>query len=146
MMRLILYGLILVFLCFAPVQRLDIAKLEPVEVVTVQNQNGTVYLATDTGAWGSGADAVAALQDMRQRTPGVIYLDTAAYLIVASSAVDSIDALRPWLKERICLCEGEGIDPVEAGELLEIHGQLPLLKSWKSGQKLPQIRDGKIIE
>ena len=145
-MRLILYGLTVVLLCFAPVQRLDIEKLEPVEVVTVQNQNGAVYLATDTGAWGSGSDAVAALQDMRQRTPGVIYLDTAVYLIVAPSALESIDVLRPWLKERIFLCEGEEIDPREAVRLLEVHGELPLLKHWENGQKLPKIQDGKIIE
>ena len=146
MIRRLLYGIILIALLAAPVQKLDIAKLEPVEVVSVEYEEETVILQTDTGAWGRGRDANSALEDMRQRTPGVIYLDTAEYLVVSPEAIGQLQQLRPLLKPGIKLCCAENVDLETAAALLEIHGDLPRLQQWKEGEKLPQIRDGKIIE
>lgn len=146
MIRKLIYLLIPALLLFAPVKKLDVAKLEPVEVVSMERRNGGILLRTDTEAWGFGADAVAALEDMQQRTPGVIYLDTAEFLLVSEAALHQIQALRPWLKERVKLCQAEEADLKTAALLLEIHGDLPRLREWKEGENLPKIRDGKIIE
>ena len=146
MIRKLIYLLILALLVFVPVKKLDVAKLEPVEVVSVQCRDGGILLQTDTEAWGFGADAAAALEDMQKRTPGVIYLDTAEFLLVSEAALHQIQALRPWLKERVKLCQAEAADLKTAAHLLEIHDDLPRLRDWIDGQILPQIQDGKFIE
>ena len=60
-MRRILYVLILVLAFIAPVDRLDIAKLQPIEAVAVYLEEGEVVLETDTGDLGRGATEELAL-------------------------------------------------------------------------------------
>lgn len=144
-MRLLVYSLVLLLLLYAPVKRLDVAKLEPIEVVCMDVSDGTTLLLTDTEAWGRGANAYEALEDMRSRTAGVIYLDTAVYLLVTEAAVGQVDDLRSCLKGTVRLCITEETNLTDMARFLEVHGPLPRLNEWKTGEKLPMLKDGKII-
>jgi len=145
-MRILLYTLILLLLLYAPVKRLDVAKLEPVEIVCMDADAGEILLSTDTEAWGRGEETASALADMQDRTPGVIYLDTAEFLLVTPAAISQIESLRPYLKESVRICGTDDTDLSGMAKFLEIHGALPTLKVWETGDSLPTINDGKIIE
>lgn len=130
-MRVIMYVVILALLFLAPVEGLDIAKLEPVQTVAVYVENGEVVLATDTQNVGRGANAQKALADLEENTPGVIYLDTAEYLLVTEDAQKYAEQLRTDLRPSVKVVLWDGISSVkDAAEYLDVRGDLPELKKW----------------
>ena len=133
-MRKILYIVILGLLFFAPLERLDVAKLLPVKAVAVYMQNDQVVMETDMAYIGRGDTALSALADLKERTPAVVYLDTAEYLLVDQAAVTQVDLLRQELKPsvKVCLCQAAG-RVQETVKYLEIHSNLPKLSQWKEG-------------
>jgi len=140
MKRLVIYVGVLVALFFAPVERADIGKLHPVEVVHVYKEEGNVVIQTDSQDMGIGESLEEAFADLKETTPGVIYLDTAEYLLISPDAVDTVDGLREILKKDVQLCYAEkGVDLTEAARFLPAHERLPQLKVWKEGEKLPYL-------
>lgn len=140
MKRILLYAGILAVLFAAPVERLDVGKLRPVQVVWVYKEDDWVVIQTDTGDVGIGETAQQALKNMEDTTSGVIYLDTAQYLLLSKDGDDAVEELRNALKPKTRICHAEGeIDIAEAGKFLSSHEDLPLLKDWKTGQNLPVI-------
>lgn len=123
-----------------PLERLDVAKLRPVQVVSVYKQNDWVIIETDTEDIGIGLTARDALKNMEDTTAGVIYLDTAQYLLLSKDAEKAVEELRDALKPdtQICFIEMK-IPLAEAGKFLAAHGNLPELKDWEEGQKLPML-------
>ena len=132
-MRKLLYVLILTLLPLAPVQRLDIAKLEPVQTVAVSAENAQVIIRTDTGDQGSGADAHEALKDLRKSAAGVIYLDTAEYLLVTESAHSHMEQLEGYFHSsvRVSLWDGQG-SVEEAAKYLSVHGTGAKISHWRT--------------
>lgn len=130
-MRKLLSIVILLLSLAAPVKRLDVAKLQPVQTVAVYLQAGEVVLATDTGSLGRGATAQQALSDMKAKAASVIYLDTAEYLLIEKNAQAQADALRPFLHSSVKVGEYGGGDVKEETAFYEVHGDLPKLKNWK---------------
>lgn len=120
-MKTLLYGLIIILSLMAPVQRLDVAKLQPVEAVAVYVKNGNVILATDTEDKGRGADADEALADLKERTPAVIYLDTARYLLIGPGAESCVDELLPHLRRSVKVRPYLGGDIKETVKYLDVH-------------------------
>lgn len=99
-----------------------------------------MVLETDTEDIGRGADALSALEDMKQTSPAVIYLDTAEYLLIAKNARNEAEQLRGVLKETVQLCvTQEKIDLQEAAKYLTVHGEFPKLRHWQAGDPLPVI-------
>ena len=140
MKRWILYGVILAALMIIPVTPLDVGKLHPVQVVLAYKENDWVIIQTDTGDVGIGGTAQQALKNMEDTSSGVIYLDTAEYLLVTREAEDAITQLRTALKPKTQICYAEPeIDIREAGKFLASHEGLPKLKDWKAGQDLPVL-------
>lgn len=144
-MRIVVYVSILALLLLAPVDRLDVAKLEPVEIVYVSNSNGIVSISTDTGAHGSGKSIIEALDMLHATTPGVVYLDTAEYLLLNRAASEQIDQLRGYFHGSVRLCLAESVDYKDLAIFLETHGEFPCLRAWKTGEMLPELVDGKIV-
>ena len=131
-MRKLLYAALLVPLFFVPLNRVNIADLLPVEAVAVYMDGEQVVLETDTQHKGAGETAEEALAALKENTPAVVYLDTAAYLLVSADALDQVESLRPYLRSsvKVCVCQGAG--RVQAAvQYLEVHGDLPTLKTWK---------------
>jgi len=65
----------------------DVAKLRPVEVLWVQVVDGEVRLHTDMGDAGRGADVNAAIEDLKQRASGKVFLKTAEYVLLSEEAL-----------------------------------------------------------
>lgn len=140
MKRILLYAAILSALLAAPVKRLDVGKLRPVQVVAVYKENQWVVIETDTGDYGIGATAEQALCNMEDTTAGVIYLDTAQYLLLRKGAENEAEQLRKVLKPDTRLCYAqEEIDIMQTGKFLAAHADLPKLKDWKKEQDLPVL-------
>lgn len=100
-MRKILYIIIIAAVLFAPVDRLDIAKLLPVEAVAVYRENDTVVLKTDTDNTGRGKTVWEALKNLKDNAVSMIYLDTADYLLIGKDAQDLAAQLQPILRRSI---------------------------------------------
>ena len=130
-MRRIAYVIILVSLFFAPLERLDVAKLLPIQAVAVYMQGDSVVLETDTKNIGRGMNVADALENLKETTPAVVYLDTAEYLLVSPDATDSAVELKNYLKPsvKVCICDGAG-RVKEAAKYVEIHGNLTKLRHW----------------
>lgn len=130
-MRWILYVVIIALALSVPVQRLDVAKLQPVEAVAVTVENGRVVLETDTEDRGEGATAIEALKDMKSKALSVIYLDTAEYLLVEEGAEEFAEELRPLLNGSVRVGSYLGGEVKTQLQYYEVHGNLPKLKQWK---------------
>lgn len=122
-MRGILYAGILLLAFFAPVKRLDIAKLQPIEAVAVSTEGDTVILRTDTGDVGKGSTAKEALDDLKESASAVIYLDTARYLLIGENAEREAESLMREMKASVKKGEYRGGDVKEEARYLDVHSE-----------------------
>lgn len=135
-MRILLYIVILLLLFMAPVQRLDVAQLEPVQTVAVSVQSGQVMIETDTGQQGSGETVADAVDKLEKATPGVIYLDTAQYLLITEDALFCAEELRPYLRSSTKVCLWDGKSSVNGAALyLRVRTNLTPFHQWKTDAK-----------
>ncbi len=132
-MRKVLYAALLIPLFFVPLNRVNVADLLPIEAVAVYMDGDQVVLETDTEHKGAGETTEKALAALKENTPAVVYLDTAEYLLVSPNATEQVESLRPHLKPsvKVCVCEAAG-KVKDAVKYLEVHGNLPRLKNWKT--------------
>lgn len=130
-MRILLSVIIIALTLAAPVKRLDVAKLQPVEAVAVYVENGQVILETDTEDRGVGKNALEALADMKAKALSVIYLDTAEYLLVQEGAEEYAIELKPMLNGSVLVGQYLKGEVREQALFYEVHGKLPKLKQWK---------------
>lgn len=135
-MRMLLYIVILALLFLAPVKRLDVAKLEPVQTVAIRVENDTVIIETDTKNAGQGKSLSKAVADLEQNTPGVIYMDTAQYVLLTEDATVYAQELTQYLHPsvKVSLWDGQG-SVEQASEYLEIRQDLMTLKRWNRDKK-----------
>ena len=88
MKRILLYLGILAAVCWAGKPGTDIGMLIPVETVFIQKLENEIVIETDSGDRGAGATMKQAAEDLKEKADGVIYLDTADYLILNREAED----------------------------------------------------------
>ncbi len=131
-MRKLLYIVILGLLFLAPLERMDVAKLLPIQAVAVYMNDGAVVLETDTEDKGRGDSVSNALEDLKKATPAVVYLDTAEFLLVSEDAVTCVEELKNYLKPsvKVCVCAAAG-RVKDVAKYLDVHGNLPKLRDWK---------------
>ena len=140
MKRIVLYMVILAALFAAPVESSDIGKLRPVQVVSVYKENNWVVMETDTEDRGYGGTAEQALKNLKDTSKGIIYLDTAEYLLLTKDTINAAEELREVLKDNVRLClAAKEIDLAAASQYLSVHGDLPKLKAWSEGEELPVL-------
>ena len=140
MKRIGLYILLMAAALLVPVERADVGKLRPIETVSVYKENGWVVLRTDTDDIGIGGTAMQALQNMKDSASGIVYLDTAQYLLIDKEAEDAAEELRQALKDRVKLCfAAKEIEPADATKYLSAHSDLPQMRTWEMGQELPVL-------
>ncbi len=132
MKRAALYAAVLLAALLLPMERYDIGKLKPVEVVHMYKERNVVILKTDTGDLGMGKSVGEAYRNLKETTAGTIFLDTADYLLVEESAKGEIGAMGRWLKPSVRMCyAGRGIDLVAAAAYLRTH--IPRTKLKENG-------------
>ena len=139
-MKIILYTVIIAVLFTAPVHRLDVARLEPVEVVYMEQTAETIKIVTDTGAEGKGESVAEALNDLKNSTAGVVYMDTADYLIVNDQAIDLINDMKCLMKDSVRLCRAQDPEMKNVADYLNTHGNYPKLKEWNAGLNIPTLK------
>lgn len=145
MKRWVVYflGLLLVGMAgLTPFRNTDIAKLQPVELLSIRMANGQIRLETDTGDFGLGATVGEALQNLKDTTAGDVFLETADHLLITKNGEHFIeqiaDDLRPGC--RLCIVEG-AVDLKEAAAYLSAHKSEMSLLDWRSGENcLPILR------
>ena len=148
MKRFPVYLVLAAVLLWVPVRRTDVGKLRPVQVIAVYEENGQIILETDTQDRGIGKTGMEALNNLKATTPAVIYLDTADFLLMGDGTDDRIAELEGRLKKSVKLCRvTEKMNLKDAAAYLRVHKQLPSLKVWKTGIKIPylQIYEGRFI-
>lgn len=144
---MVLYALILGALWFAPLNRIEIANLEPIEAVWMHLENNAVVLKTDTEDEGIGATVEEALADMKQNSTGMIYLDTARYLFIDEEAQERIGEIADYLRRSVRLCKWDGIGSLqEVVKYVDAHKIGETLQNWKSSGKLPNLPGGNLSE
>ena len=140
MKRILIYCLLLIAVVLIPVERLDVGKLEPVQAVWVYRQNENIVLETDTEDKGKGETVVAALKDLEEHCLGIIYLDTAQFLLVSEDLQEQIPELGQHLKGSVRLCVWDGKGSVEdAAEYMAAHEIGCKLRKWEPSVKLPNL-------
>ena len=112
----------------------DIAKLEPAQVLWVEESAGYVSVSTDIGQSGRGTDLAAAVRDMEQAASGTVFLDTAEYLLLSPSAEEWLPELAELLRGscRVCLVEGTA-DLEAVGAYLAVHKPGVTLRDCRKG-------------
>ena len=142
MKRIVIYCMILAAVCFVPVQKQDVASLEPVQAVWMSLEDEKVTLLTDTGDVGTGGTVQEALTDMKSKSTGIIYLDTAEFLLVTQQAQQKIPELAELLKGsvRVCLWEGQG-EITDAALYIQARKLGIRLDKWQKNADLPVIPD-----
>ena len=141
MKRTLLYVAMLTVALVIPVERTNLEEMKPVEVVYLYEEADLITLSTDTGDRGSGIDIPEAMSNLRQTTAGIIYLDTANYLLIGKETEVYVKELRPFLKDdvRICIAEGK-IDMKTVGQYLRVHQPEVKMENWEAGRKLQTLK------
>lgn len=132
MKRILIYIAILVGLLLMPMNGTDVGKLRPVEVVCLYEENGEIVLLTDTGDKGTGKTVKLALEELKQTTPGNIFLDTADFLLIREGAEGCLEEMEAYLKENVRICKvGLISDLTQAAKYLSVHKPKMKLKDRK---------------
>ena len=135
-MKWFVYVCALVMTLLAPVKRIDIAFLEPVEVVLMATEGNKVTVKTDTGEMGMGNDATDALENLVEMADGIIYLDTARYLLIPNGMEMEIETILPQFKRSIQVWRYEAEpDVAKVASYLDVHGDKWKAEGGKMGRK-----------
>lgn len=128
MRRWILYcalALGLALLGELPFRQNDVGKLLPVETSLLYIEDGQVVVETDMGLRGQGATLSAAVKDLEQRAPGVVFYDTGNYILLHESAMPLLLQLpqAEYLRGSCTVCRvaERELDLAEAGKYLAAH-------------------------
>ena len=129
MKRVLVYIAALIAALVIPLKGTNIGKLQPVGLVQLYREGNMIIIVTDTGDSGIGDTVDAAFENLEETTSGIVFLDTADFLLVSKSATDAIDALGMYLKPSVRICYAEpDIDPVQAADYLSVHRPMVRLK------------------
>ncbi len=142
MRKVLVWVLLAALVFFLPDRGTDIGKLLPVELVAVQREEDAFRVETDTGQFGLGDTLEAAMEDLRNAAPGVVFFDTADHLLLTKETLGA-EALSSFFRPgvRVLLAEGP-VDPEKAAEYLRSRkAGVPLNKLGEIGQVLPELRE-----
>lgn len=146
-MRGLVYAALILGMLLIPVERNDVGKLCPIEVISIYRNGNEFTIETDTGDKGKGDTAEKALQNLKETTAGIVYIDTAEYLLVRAEDKALIRQMIPYMKESVKVYAMKGrLDPAEAAAFLAAHQTDTCLKEAETGKEPPVLvkRAGKL--
>ena len=124
-----------------------INELEPVEVVLITETDGNIVIETDTGAKGIGSNLEKAVNNLQSSASGIIFLDTAQYVLVTAKTKCMLVEMMQWIRPaaRVCMIRSKP----ELSEVTEYLGNHPpelQLKDIAAGDtdlQILYIREGR---
>ena len=120
---------------------IDVAKLQPVQVVRLTCPEGEVVLETDMGDWGMGETLKDALKDLNAAASWV-------YVLVSLDCVVLVAAMMKQLRPSCSVCLGEGeLDMAQVGAYLQQHAPEVTLMEYRAGEhqlKTLVMREGRM--
>lgn len=123
----------------------DVAKLRPVEVVSITCVEGQIQVRTDTGDGGIGENLKAAIQNLQDTTPAEVFLDTAEYLLIDADCKELMEELMGYLRPSCGVCMVEGNPELEkVAAYLKIHQPTATLRKFKAG--MTELQTLKVAE
>ena len=146
-MRWLLYLIVLGAALIVPLEKNNVGQLQPMEVLYVCRIGDMVILKTDTDDLGLGKTVAEAVRDLHETTPGIVYLDTADFLIVNENAKQNIGELELYLKPSVGVCITEAdIDLASTAQYLSAHKPKVKLKDRNEHQKaqIITVENGRI--
>ena len=148
MKKILLYMLLLGAALVLPLEGSDVGSLLPVELVQLDKMGDSVVISTDAGTTGTGETVKTAIRDMEKTAVGIVFLDTADYLLVKESAMPEVESIKEHLKPsvRVCIQHVE-MNLKDAAAYLSVHKPECQLRSNQGGQKLQMLTEenGKVI-
>lgn len=148
MKRSLIYAAILAAALMVPMKGTDVGELKPVELVQIYKIGETVVITTDTGDSGRGSTVEAAFRNLEETTSGIIFLDTADFLLMSRGVIKEAAQLRNYLKKSTMVCFAEmNIDPIDAAEFLKVHRPEATLKNGVEYKQIQTLRreNGRLI-
>lgn len=141
-MKILLYIGLLLLVCFLPVDGTDVGELIPVEVIAISEAEGMITVRTDTGDQGTGEDLPAAFVDLKDSASGVIYLDTAEYVLLEPGTEGCVETAVPYLKggTKVCAAQ-EGISLDAIANYLSVHHPGICLEEVREVAEIPSITE-----
>lgn len=124
----------------------ELGELHPVSVLLVDNSGRQVVAQTDTGQLGAGETLPAALLDLKETTPGHIFLDTVEYLVLQGNAQRLLPDLQQQLRPGVRVCTAdEGAEAESLTEFLKSHPPKAKLSELTAESPLQniQIKEGR---
>lgn len=142
MKRIIFCCILLAAAVMVPIKKIDISDLEPIQIVRMDRQEGSIILETDTGDVGKGENVQAALNQLKKVSSGIVYLDTAEYLVVTDYAKAYIGHIKPFLKNGVRVCLWNGTEKIkDAAKYMKAHKNGVRIKNWSMETVLPSLPD-----
>ena len=122
MRNILLYIVLTAAALMIPVKRTDVASLIPVESVYLYIEEEMIVVETDTGDRGRGKTVEEAVENIHETSSGIVYLDTAEFLLVGSGAESCLDEMGRYLKPTIRVCKAISVVNIrELTKYLMIH-------------------------
>lgn len=139
MRKWIWLGAILLFLL--PERGTDVGKLLPVETLLIEKEAERYVVSTDTGNSARGDTLEAAMDALRASAPGVIFLDTADYVLLTGETLECVEELSGFVRPGTQIYTVAGSpDLGKIGGFLEAHGpDAPLYQVQKGEKKAPKL-------
>lgn len=139
-------ALALLLFAFLPSPGTELGQLHPVSVLVAEVAERQVYLKTDTNQTGQGETLDAAIENLKQTTPGYLFLDTVQTLIVRPDAKLLLADFRQQLRPNVRVCQSA--DELDMELLTEYLGEhVPEARLSDADAALPTLHctEGKCI-
>ena len=141
MRKTVLYILLLALSVTMRPRSLDIGTLRPVQLVSMYREDEWIVIETDTDDQGRGGNVHEAIQNLKETTPGTIYLDTADFLIVRTDTENAISEIAQYLKKNVRVCRSTGgIIPIDAAKYLSAHPPRTNMREWRKSVELEVLQ------
>lgn len=137
-----LFAAALLLACSAlPSPGTELGELHPVSLLLVDNSGRQVVVQTDTGQLGTGETLPAALLELKETTPGHIFLDTVEYLVLQGNAQRLLPDLQQQLRPGVRVCTADEEAEAESlAEFLKSHPPKARLSELTAETPLQNIR------
>ena len=141
MRKTVLYTLLFALSIAMRPQSLDIGTLRPVQLVSMYREDEWIVIETDTDDQGRGGNVHEAIENLKDTTPGTIYLDTADFLVVRPDTQNMISEISQYLKQSVKICSSiERIASIDAANYLSAHPPKTNMREWRKSVELEVLQ------